>query len=1041
MWGITIMRFKRDKRGISNVIVVMLSLVLVVVIVGNVVLWSYQMNQLDWERIQENLNILSASRATASSWFTAQNEFDITQGSITGGSYQDTTAQDESHETFIEEANETTQVSHPSTYNPLGGTTYVSGTLPDLQTNNGAYMTFRSYASGTVTSSSYPSGYVLSGSTEYVSGNLTSLQADDSDYMTFSSNVTSKTDAFIAYKGYVPYTYPYPKNKIWNGESAVWSAEETMSNPGSPVNWVRTAVCPKSERALEKMVVTNTAGYSLYAYVSNGSSWTVTTIAGTYPISEYRLFDVAYEKNSGRALLVYSKPIYMSGTNRIGYKIWNGSAWSSEYLLDLPYTTGRVRWVCLASAPGTRAGTADDNEIAMIYLDDNQDVYGYIWNGSAWNGMGAAAVWDATVAIATEECIAVAYEQLSGRAMFIWGDSASTDNYYRIWDGSTLSSATLLNIPAQGGVTNWVTLKSNPISNELLFTIVDAGNDLNTAYWDGNTWTVHTEHDDAVDMNSQRCADFTWEPTGSNGLLVWGTNANQISYKTFTAPNTWNAQANIAMGGSTHYWVQLKTNPKTVSGDVKILGAVLDSNNDLGAISWNGTTFTVIGAGTITTDTTATNYECFEMEFMNFGASTEFASEVVFTGTSNTESWTQLTWTIDGSATTTDANVTFQLYNYQTGQYPTSGDGYMTGTIGTSDATLSQNITANPTYFRDVDGNWTMKITVVKATAEQFDWRGDLVRFTSTHPTEFTCEVEFTGTANTLNWTQLTWMVDSALTTDNVSVTLQLYNYTAGSYPTSGDGYIPYFSSAIAGTDETFSQIITANMTDFRDNLDGNWTIRITGVKTGDTQFDLNVDLVELSSEPVRTYRLRISNTFAIDLLAYPHIRGLTISVRYNVTEATEKWFLEAYNWTASSFSSIGFNDTDGHQPTQNSWNEFTISVTDDWADYMQGNSTLIEFHDEGLPANQTVAEIDFLGVTPLIDGVQLELENMGSSTTHIVSLWIMNSTSHQRYDVNFFLNSGEEKTYADPDIILPEGDFVVKIITERGNIAVALGR
>src|SRR3989304_5818919 len=196
----TIMKcLRRDKRGISNVIVVMLSLVLVVVIVGNVVLWSYQMNQLDWERIQENLNILSASRATASSWFTAKNKFDITQGSITGGSYQDTTAQDESHETFIEEANETTQVSHPSTYNPLGGTTYVSGTLPDLQTNNGAYMTFRSYASGTVTSSSYPSGYVLSGSTEYVSGNLTSLQADDSDYMTFSSNVTSKTDAFIAY--------------------------------------------------------------------------------------------------------------------------------------------------------------------------------------------------------------------------------------------------------------------------------------------------------------------------------------------------------------------------------------------------------------------------------------------------------------------------------------------------------------------------------------------------------------------------------------------------------------------------------------------------------------------------------------------------------------------------------------------------------------------------------------------------------------------------------------------------------------------------
>ena len=40
-------RLKRDKHGVSNVIVIMLSLVLIVVIVANVVLWSFQMNQLD----------------------------------------------------------------------------------------------------------------------------------------------------------------------------------------------------------------------------------------------------------------------------------------------------------------------------------------------------------------------------------------------------------------------------------------------------------------------------------------------------------------------------------------------------------------------------------------------------------------------------------------------------------------------------------------------------------------------------------------------------------------------------------------------------------------------------------------------------------------------------------------------------------------------------------------------------------------------------------------------------------------------------------
>jgi Na+-transporting NADH:ubiquinone oxidoreductase subunit NqrC len=53
---------KREKRGISTVIVVMLSLVLVVIIVGNVVLWSYQMNQVDLERTQETLTITNVTR-------------------------------------------------------------------------------------------------------------------------------------------------------------------------------------------------------------------------------------------------------------------------------------------------------------------------------------------------------------------------------------------------------------------------------------------------------------------------------------------------------------------------------------------------------------------------------------------------------------------------------------------------------------------------------------------------------------------------------------------------------------------------------------------------------------------------------------------------------------------------------------------------------------------------------------------------------------------------------------------------------------------
>jgi nitrogen fixation-related uncharacterized protein len=70
---------RRDKLGISNVIVVMLSLVLVVIIVSNVVLWSYQMNQFDWERMQENAEISDTTRISPSSWsITLHNKGSVT---------------------------------------------------------------------------------------------------------------------------------------------------------------------------------------------------------------------------------------------------------------------------------------------------------------------------------------------------------------------------------------------------------------------------------------------------------------------------------------------------------------------------------------------------------------------------------------------------------------------------------------------------------------------------------------------------------------------------------------------------------------------------------------------------------------------------------------------------------------------------------------------------------------------------------------------------------------------------------------------------
>ncbi len=103
----TCRRFKRDRRGISNIIVIALSFVIMLAIVSNIVLWNYEMNQVDWEKMREQINVTSVESINQTSLYNPQEYF-------------------------------------------LGGeTNLVSGNISNLTSDNGGYMNFESYYSGT----------------------------------------------------------------------------------------------------------------------------------------------------------------------------------------------------------------------------------------------------------------------------------------------------------------------------------------------------------------------------------------------------------------------------------------------------------------------------------------------------------------------------------------------------------------------------------------------------------------------------------------------------------------------------------------------------------------------------------------------------------------------------------------------------------------------------------------------------------------------------------------------------------------------------
>jgi hypothetical protein len=187
------------------------------------------------------------------------------------------------------------------------------------------------------------------------------------------------------------------------------------------------------------------------------------------------------------------------------------------------------------------------------------------------------------------------------------------------------------------------------------------------------------------------------------------------------------------------------------------------------------------------------------------------------------------------------------------------------------------------------------------------------------------------------------------------------------------------------------------------------------------------------------TYRLDIVNSYKVNLQSYPkdYINGFEVLLRYNVSSAGEKWFLKAYNWVTASFSDAGFNASGGNQPVLGEWNTYAVAVTGNWTDYINAEGIMrIEFFDEDVSPNQTVVDLDFFGVRAIMGGALLEIKNSSPLTIHVVAVWVTDAAAHNRYDVSWFLNSGENAKFS-LDISLPQDAFIAKVITERGNAAV----
>jgi VCBS repeat-containing protein len=365
----------------------------------------------------------------------------------------------------------------------------------------------------------------------------------------------------------------------------------------------------------------------------NGSAWTnewSVTVGGT---GTTRRFDIAYETNSGNAIILYSGNV--ATTNELRYRTKLGSTgcgsanWSAETNLDPIRTSGTVQWVKLAWDRRTTS-----NLITAIWADSNSDLSAMVWSGTAWgNEPGSARETSLETVAASQdvEDFDVQYESLSGDVMMVWANSAGADGTngvrYSTCTGGTATCtwSAVTTPPTFADDATHLVLAANPNTDEMVFaSIGNAGSDLQIGYWSGSAWT-NTANVDTSATTPTAGTRFV-----AAGWLINGTTTRSvITYYDSTATNigwyvgnagTFTAQTDFGptpvFGAQTQY--DIKTDP--INKD-RLMFLVSDGNSDIFAkrlvMSTTGTfTWTnADGGAALQTNTASASFKTFDFAY------------------------------------------------------------------------------------------------------------------------------------------------------------------------------------------------------------------------------------------------------------------------------------------------------------------------------------------------------------------------------------------------------------------------------------------
>ncbi|HBA59975.1 MAG TPA: hypothetical protein DCZ92_03980, partial [Elusimicrobia bacterium] len=303
--------------------------------------------------------------------------------------------------------------------------------------------------------------------------------------------------------------------------------------------------------------------------------------------SAYRGFDIAYEQNSGRALVLYNSSVAGS----LKYDIYDGSSWSGTQTIAAGGASASV-WVRLVPKP------ASDELMAAFLKATSNQIYAIRWSSTAWvNGTQIIA----SAGAITKQNFDVAWESQSGDAIVVNRGGTNGRAETTRWNGSVWAAVTSSYFTFQTntlGQAQWISLASDPNSNYIVATDVDSRNDWNAYMWNGDTnaWAYQATGNATVRnlTNQSRSIDASWEGKSGKAVIACANSAsNTVYYAYWTVGGGWSGS--LAAAPTVGNWtglvngVQLEPDSKTNA----MMMTAWSASSDLRSAAWSGSVFTL----------------------------------------------------------------------------------------------------------------------------------------------------------------------------------------------------------------------------------------------------------------------------------------------------------------------------------------------------------------------------------------------------------------------------------------------------------------